>query len=65
MNLAKDIKEEAIKAKMQMDIKMLPIEEVPKLLEGIMTNHYKDLSYTELIAINKAMLMIKGVKFLF
>jgi hypothetical protein len=48
---------------MALDVKTMPTEEVVMRLTDILENHYKDIPYRDLIAVNKAMLMIRGVKF--
>ena len=63
MNPLKELSDEMVKAKMALDVKTMSKEEVLVRLIDIMENHYNDLPYRDLIAVNKAMLMIRGVKF--
>lgn len=63
MNPINIIQKEMVKDKMALDVKTMPTEEVVMRLTDILENHYKDIPYRDLIAVNKAMLMIRGVKF--
>ena len=63
MNPLETLQKEMVKDKMALDIKTMPTEEVVMRLTDILENHYKDIPYRDLIAVNKAMLMIRGVKF--
>ena len=63
MNVVEELSKEMIKDKMALDVKMMPKEKVIKLLLDILENHYKDLPYDNLIAVNKALLIMRGVKF--
>lgn len=63
MNVVEELSKEMIKDKMALDVKMMPKEKVMKLLLDILENHYKDLPYDNLIAVNKALLIMRGVKF--
>ena len=63
LNVVEELSKEMIKDKMALDVKMMPKEKVMKLLLDILENHYKDLPYDNLIAVNKALLIMRGVKF--
>lgn len=64
MNVVEELSKEMIKDKMALDVKMMPKEKVMKLLLDILENHYKDLPYDNLIAVNKALLILQGVNFI-
>ena len=64
MDIVEKLSKEMVKDKMALDVKMMPKEKVMALLLDILENHYKDLPYDNLIAVNKALLILKGVKFI-
>ena len=52
-----------IKSKMALDIKLMPKQKVEENLLDIIKNHYTDIPYQDIIAVNKALLILKGVEF--
>ena len=59
----KDIEDEMIKSKMALDVKLMPRKKVEECLLDIIKNHYTDIPYQDIIAVNKALLILKGVEF--
>jgi hypothetical protein len=64
LNPVEEISKEMIKDKMALDVKTMPKEKMQACLLDILENHYKDLPYEDLIAVNKALLITRGVRFI-
>lgn len=56
----KDIEDEMVKSKMALDIKLMPKQKVEENLLDIIKNHYTDIPYQDIIAVNKALLILKA-----
>ena len=64
MNPLMEISNEMTKTKMALDVKIMSTEEMQLCLLDILENHYKDLPYRDIIAVNRALLISRGVKFI-
>ena len=64
MNPLMEISNEMTKTKMSLDVKTMSTEEMQLCLLDILENHYKDLPYRDIIAVNRALLISRGVKFI-
>jgi hypothetical protein len=64
MNPLMEISNEMTKTKMALDVKTMSTEEMQLCLLDILENHYKDLPYRDIIAVNRALLISRGVKFI-
>ena len=64
MNPLMEISNEMTKTKMALDVKTMSTEEMQLCLVDILENHYKDLPYRDIIAVNRALLISRGVKFI-
>ena len=64
MNILKEVSDSMIKEKMALDVKTMTTPRMQECLLDILQNHYKELPYDDVIAVNRALLISKGVKFI-
>lgn len=58
-----ELPKEMTKAKMALDVKAMSTEEMQLRLLDILENYHKVIPYEDLIAVNRALLISRGVRF--